>query len=227
MLYFAADIHLQNLGAKSERFGNWLRQAQATDSVYLLGDILDIWLGDDDPSPVGARLIAELRALSDNGTQVYYQHGNRDFLVGAEFAARSGCQLIADEHLIEHREQRILLMHGDTLCTDDSAYQKLRGQLRDPAWQRQFLSRSLAERQQLARSIEASSADAKASKEAAIMDVNPDAVLAALQRHRAHILIHGHTHRPAQQRIQGTECQRWVLGYWSDTGSFGQSYCLE
>ena len=227
MLYFAADIHLQILGAKSERFCNWLRQAQANDSVYLLGDILDIWLGDDDPSPVGARLIAELRALSAGGTKVYYQHGNRDFLVGAEFAARSGCQLIADEHLIEHHGQRILLVHGDTLCTDDSAYQKLRSQLRDPAWQSQFLSRSLAERQQLARSIEASSAEAKADKAVAVMDVNPDAVLAALQHHRAHILIHGHTHRPAQHSIQGTEFERWVLGYWSENGSVGQSYCLE
>ena len=227
MLYFTADIHLKNLGAKSERFCNWLRQAQATDSIYLLGDILDVWLGDDDPSQVGARLIAELCELTSGGTKVYYQHGNRDFLVGAEFAARSGCQLIPDEHLIEHREQRILLMHGDTLCTDDSDYQKLRRQLRDPGWQSQFLSRSLAERQQLARSIEASSVDAKTSKEAAIMDVNPNAVLAATQSHRAHILIHGHTHRPTQQRIQGTGCQRWVLGYWSDTGSVGQSYCLE
>ena len=227
MLYFAADVHLQNVDAKSERFFDWLRQARADDSVYLLGDILDVWLGDDDPSPVGASLIAELRALTSGGTKVYYQHGNRDFLVGAEFADRSGCQLIADEHLIEHREQSILLMHGDTLCTDDSAYQKLRSQLRDPVWQRQFLSRSLAERQQLARHIEASSAEAKADKAAAIMDVNPDAVLAALQRHRAHIIIHGHTHRPVQQRIQSTECERWVLGYWSANGSVGQSYCLE
>ena len=228
MIALVADVHLQGEGARCASFFAWLERMSSAQAIYLLGDILDICLGDDDPNPMLGKLSRALRALADSGVAIYYQHGNRDFLLGADFARSSGCQLIGDEHLIEYQNKRILLMHGDSLCTADVDYQRLRQQLRNPEWQRQFCSQPLELRQAQAAQIAAQSTGAKSAKDSTLMDVDQQAVVHVLQNHRADLLIHGHTHLPAQHRLDigGRSVERWVLGYWPASGEEGLSFQL-
>ena len=226
MLLFAADIHLRALDATAASFFAWLECASDASAVYLLGDIFDLWLGDDDDNPVAPELGRRLQALADAGVATYWQHGNRDFLVSASWLQGYGCELLPEEALLEHNGERVLLMHGDSLCTDDVDYQQLRQSLRSPAWQSRFLSFSLAERRSQARQLAQQSAAAKGGKREQIMDVNSTSVQAACRRHRADMLIHGHTHRPAidSVNLDGRQLPRWVLGAWSASG--GVSYRL-
>ncbi len=206
------------------------RQARA---LYILGDLFEYWIGDDDPEDRHADTLAAIAALADAGVPVYFLPGNRDFLFGERALARSRMRLLPDEVVIDLEGRPTLLMHGDLLCTDDEEYQAMRRQFRDPEWQRQFLAQPWAEREAQVRALRARSRDATQDKPQDITDVNPQAVLEALRRHGVRDLIHGHTHRPAihELDLDGAPARRIVLGDWYREGSLlscsGQDWRLE
>ncbi len=221
-IWFVSDVHLDSarpdIGAA---FGKFLATTvTGAQALYVLGDLFESWIGDDDPDPAKHAAIAQLRALSDAGTACFFSHGNRDFLAGEAFADAAGLTLLPEEHLIKLGDEQVLLMHGDSLCTDDEQYMAFRQQVRDPAWQAAVLAMPIEARQALAAKARAQSATDMAQKPEDIMDVNDDAVRAALSRHGVTRLIHGHTHRPAWHRfdVDGREHVRHVLGDWYDQG---------
>ncbi len=220
---FIADIHLGNEHPEiSQRFVRFLQQqAVAAEAVYILGDLFEVWIGDDAVQPEHQAAIKALKQLTDSGTSVYVMHGNRDFLLGQGFEALSGCQLISDPLLIELHGSPTLLMHGDSLCTDDSEYMQMRQQLRSPAWQQQFLAASAEQRLQIAHQYRNESRHRSQNKSLQIMDVNTGAVKTIMEQHDVTQLIHGHTHRPAvhNMNIKGQTAQRIVLGDWSSQNS--------
>ena len=220
-IYFASDLHLT--AVESCAFDLWVdfcgRVAADGESLYLLGDVFEAYVGDDDDSPLRAAVVASLRRLSDAGVEISFAHGNRDFLVGAEFSASSGARLMAEVEIIELAPRRATVLHGDTLCTDDVAYQTVRRQLRDPAWQAQFLSQPLAARRAFAAKARAESAAHTAMAAASIMDVNADAVAALQSATAADWIIHGHTHRPAVHDLRAGR-RRIVLGDWPRVASW-------
>lgn len=216
---FIADLHLDP--ARPEMIGRFedfcAHGARAAQALYILGDLFEVWIGDDDDDPALERVLDALGALTQAaGVPAFFMTGNRDFLVGPRFYARTGLQPLPDEHLIELFGRRALLCHGDTLCTDDVDYQRFRTMVRDPDWMRDFLERPLAERRHLAENLRNDSGKAMAAKERAAMDVNADAVADAVARHHAELLIHGHTHRPGHHRhtAGGRHFERWVLADW-------------
>lgn len=197
------------------------RARTGTRQLFILGDLFEVWVGDDDDDPLPRRIIAALRQLSEAGVEILLLHGNRDFLLGQQFARLSGATLLNDPHVMEFRGERIALMHGDSLCIDDTGYQQFRRQVRDPAWQREFLARPLAERREFAREARRRSMVDTRNKAEAIMDVNPDEVIRVMQGLGVTTLIHGHTHRPAIHRVElanGGRGQRIVLGDWDRQG---------
>ena len=196
-------------------------EARSARALYILGDLFESWIGDDDDAALAARVAQATRALRDAGVPVYFMHGNRDFLLGADYAARAGMTLLADPSVVELGGERVLLMHGDTLCTDDVEYLKFRALVRDPRWQQQFLARPLEERRAFAAQARGESRKHTSSAKAEIMDVNQAAVEAALRRHGVRKLIHGHTHRPATHRfdLDGQTAERVVLGDWYEQDS--------
>ena len=222
---FISDLHLSpSAPATVERFLKFLAgPAQAAASLTILGDLFEYWAGDDDlADPFNARIVTALRAVADAGVLVSFMAGNRDFLIGDSFAAAAGLSLLPDPCVRDIAGVATLLTHGDTLCTDDADYQGFRHQVRDPAWQSSFLARPLADRKAEIDELRQRSEREKKIKPLYIMDVNADAVVAALRRHQASILIHGHTHRQGQHthNVDGQTCQRWVLGDWhADRGS--------
>jgi UDP-2,3-diacylglucosamine hydrolase len=220
---FISDLHLDEARPHiTEEFARLLAgEARSADALYILGDLFESWIGDDDDSPLAAQVATHVRALADAGVPVHFMHGNRDFLLGEDYARRAGMALLPDPTVVELRGQRILLMHGDTLCTDDVEYQKFRSVVRDPHWQRAFLAKPLAERRAFAAMARGESSRQTATKQAEIMDVNEQAVLAAVRAHSVRTLIHGHTHRPATHRItvNGQIAERIVLGDWYEQGS--------
>jgi UDP-2,3-diacylglucosamine hydrolase len=189
-------------------------------ALYMLGDLFEVWLGDDDPDPAHPPVLNALHSLSAS-VPVYFMHGNRDFLIGATFAQRSGCRLLADPTLIDLDGTPTLLLHGDTLCTDDIAYQDFRRMVRDPAWQRQFLALPIAERAALAANARAESRRQTGAKAEYIMDANPRAVESVMREQGVRRMIHGHTHRPAIHDfdLDGSPARRIVLGDWYEQGS--------
>lgn len=191
------------------------------EGLYILGDLFEAWVGDDEDDPVLRGIVQALRALVERGIPVHFMRGNRDFLAGRGFAEASGCHLLEDPACIELHGRAVLLSHGDTLCTDDVAYQRFRAQVRDPAWQRALLARPLAERRRLAAQLREESERSTAGKRPELMDVNPAAVEAAFRTHGVDLLIHGHTHRPAIHAltVDGRRCWRIVLGDWYAQGS--------
>lgn len=199
------------------------REAQNAEALYILGDLFEYWAGDDDrDTPFHRMIIEAFRTLSDSGTAIYLMHGNRDFLLGPEFAAAAGITLLGDPIIVHLYGQRALLTHGDLMCTDDLAYQKFRDQVRSPAWQRAFLAQPLELRKTQIEALRMRSEHEKAYKPDAIMDVNPEAINALLRAHDyPPLLIHGHTHRPAKHHLEvdGRPCTRWVLGDWDITGN--------
>jgi UDP-2,3-diacylglucosamine hydrolase len=223
---FISDLHLDGAHPDITRqFLEFLEgEAARARRLYILGDLFEAWIGDDDPDPDKRAVIAALLKLTRGGVQCYVMHGNRDFLLGRRFCADTGVALIDDGTVIDVFGQRILLMHGDTLCTDDHSYQRLRRIVRNPLVQWILRSLSLPQRQRLAQRMRAGS---KAHIEAAdratpyIMDVNADAVIAAFRDYAVDCLIHGHTHRPAIHTvtIDGHAKTRIVLGDWYDQGS--------
>lgn len=221
---FIADLHLDEsrpqITALFERFlaGDEVRHA---DALYILGDLAEAWIGDDDDAPLPARVAAATRAVADAGVPVYFMRGNRDFLLGEAFAERAGLTLLEDGTVHTLYGRPTLLMHGDTLCTDDVAYQAVRRQVRTPAWQANILAMPLdARRAFAAKAREDSRAHTGRSMET-IMDVNAEAVAAAMRRAGVTRLIHGHTHRPAVHALalDGQPAERIVLGDWYEQGS--------
>lgn len=217
---FASDVHLSDAHpATTEAFLRFIDEAVAgrTSRFYVLGDLFEYWAGDDArDEPLAARVIARLRALSDDGTAVAFMAGNRDFLIGEGFAADAGLTLLPDPFPLRIDHARILLSHGDALCTDDVDYQRFRGMVRNPAYQQAFLAKPLAERKAFIAGIRTESESSKQGKAMAIMDVNDGAVGALLAAHPDTVLLHGHTHRPAHHihQVDGTPRERWVLTDW-------------
>jgi UDP-2,3-diacylglucosamine hydrolase len=219
-----SDLHLgAGFEAAIEQFVEFLAtRAAAAGALYILGDLFESWVGDDARSDAAERVCGALRGLTERGVPCFVLHGNRDFLLGAGFAARTGCRLLADPVVADFDGERVLLTHGDALCTDDHAYQELRTMVRNPAWQRRFLALPLAHRELLAGEVRAGSRAHISRTVPTIMDVNPSAVAAAFRVARVHRMIHGHTHRPAVHdlAIDGTAAQRIVLGAWYEQGSY-------
>ena len=215
---FVSDLHLTRERAGAvERFLRFLSdRARRAEALYILGDLFDAWIGDDDNRPPGLEVVGALRALSDSGTHLYFLHGNRDFLVGRRFARAAGCTLLPDPVVIDLYGEPTLLMHGDLLCTDDLPYQRFRRRIRNPLVIRLFLWKRLAKRRAIADDYRKHSGQAIAEKTEAIMDVNPDTVRRFMLAHRVSRLIHGHTHRPADHslNLSGHEGKRIVLAEW-------------
>lgn len=223
---FISDLHLcESRPHITSVFLTWLTEvATQADALYILGDFFEYWAGDDAMLDDFHRPILQaLQQLTQQHTQVFLMHGNRDFLIREAFAKATGAQLIADPLLTTMHGQRVLLSHGDALCTDDVSYMAFRNQVRQPAWQAAFLAQSLAERQAFIAQARARSETEKSQKEAMIMDVNADAVAQLLREHDyPPVFIHGHTHRPNRHvvNVDAHVCERWVLGDWYEQGSY-------
>lgn len=214
----ASDLHL--CASRPEKFALFealTRHCAAhADALYLLGDVFEYWLGDDDDTPPHDAALRALAELTAAGTPVYVMRGNRDFLLGERFAAATGCTLLADPCVVELCGEPALLMHGDLLCTLDVDYQALRRMVHDPSWQQMVLAKPLAERRSLAERMRYSSDAAKQAKPETIMDVEPATVERYLREHDVARLVHGHTHRPGLHRmtVDGRPAERIVLGDW-------------
>jgi len=220
---FISDLHLDASRPHITRlFLDFLEtEAADADALYILGDLFEAWIGDDAPDEVGDQVADGLARLHERGVPCFFIHGNRDFLLGDAFARRARMTLLPDPSVIEIEGESVLLMHGDTLCTDDAPYQAFRAQTHTPLWQSAFLSRPVAERQQFAARARAESARYTRSVGDAITDVNGEAVEAALRQNTTAQMIHGHTHRPAIHAltVDGKPMRRVVLGDWYEQSS--------
>jgi UDP-2,3-diacylglucosamine hydrolase len=220
---FISDLHIDaSRPPIIERFLKFLQgEARDAAALYILGDLFESWVGDDAPDEAQSAAIAGLRALTRGGVPCFVMHGNRDFLLSAQFCRMSGARLLPDPLIVTLYGEAVLVMHGDALCTDDRAYQRLRATVRDPDWQRQFLALSVEERRTLAGAARAGSRAHTAAMTNDIVDVNADSVAAALRGAGTATLLHGHTHRPAVHSLEvdGKARTRIVLGDWYDHGS--------
>lgn len=216
---FISDLHLSpEQPATVEGFLGLIGETTA-EAVYLLGDLFEAWPGDDFLAhPFATAIVTGLQGLSRRGTDLYLMHGNRDFMLGPAFCQATGATLLPDPSVIDLYGRPTLLMHGDSLCTDDLAYQQIRNQVRDPAWQAAVLGKPLAERLAMARQFREQSEAAKDGKSGEIMDVNAEAVIEAFRQSGCRRMIHGHTHRPARHdlMLDGQTHERWVLPDWYD-----------
>jgi UDP-2,3-diacylglucosamine hydrolase len=220
---FISDLHLDpERPAITELFLDLLNtRARNSDAIYILGDLFEAWIGDDDHSPMNQAVCKGLGDCASTGIPVFVMHGNRDFLLGEEFAKASSCILLDDPALIDLYGTPTLLMHGDMLCTDDTEYMSFRRMVRDPQWQAELLSKSLQERQMIASGMRNQSRQQTGGKPESIMDVNDEAVREVMSTYNVQRLIHGHTHRPAVHDLllADTPAQRIVLGDWYEQGS--------
>jgi len=221
--YFVSDLHLDPAEPDIERrcFDFLAGPVREADALYLLGDLFESWVGDDDPQATARRLAQTLRLLAVNGTAVFLMRGNRDFLLGEDFARECGAVLLPDPVVTDIGGRRVLLTHGDALCVDDRPYQRLRALLRDADVQRSLLGLSIERRQALAGEARRGSRRHTGSTDPGLMDVNERAVTAAFHASGAEFMVHGHTHRPAlhQYTIDGRSCVRAVLGDWHQHGT--------
>ena len=224
---FISDLHLDNIRPEiTALFLDFLKNdAVKAEALYILGDLFEAWVGDDDNDALGTTVANALRALKDSGVPVFFMRGNRDFLVGADFANQAGLQILPDPCVLELYGKPTLLMHGDLLCTDDSAYQAFRTQVRSDEWQRHFLSQTLATRLAFAEHARAASKQHQSGlmndQQESIMDVTQASVESTMKHYGVNRLIHGHTHRPAIHHFHADEAswQRIVLGDWYSQGS--------
>jgi UDP-2,3-diacylglucosamine hydrolase len=220
---FISDLHID--AARPAIIAQFLQflQSEAKDAaaLYILGDLFESWIGDDAPDSAQAAAISGLRTLTLSGVPCFVMHGNRDFLLSRRFCEMSGAQLLHDPLIITLYGEAVLVMHGDALCTDDRAYQRLRATVRDPGWQRRFMKLKVAERRALAGAAREGSRAHTAALEYAVADVNPESVATAMRTAGAATLLHGHTHRPAIHplSVDGRACTRIVLGDWYSQGS--------
>lgn len=217
-----SDLHLdparpEHLAALETLLDN---HAGKADRLYVLGDLFEAWIGDDDDSPFNRQAIDAFRRFSDAGSELFFMHGNRDFLLGDKFADDCGGALLDEGTVADLYGTRALLMHGDSLCTEDHAYQQFRAMARDPQWQQGMLAKPLEERRALAQGMRMQSQGNNANKPENIMDVTPAEVVRVMEDAGVQHLIHGHTHRPAVHDVDlkdGTGT-RWVLGDWGALG---------
>jgi UDP-2,3-diacylglucosamine hydrolase len=222
---FISDLHLtEERPEANERFIELLEgEARGAAALYILGDFFEYWIGDDDlDAPFNAVMAGLLRRLTSGGVRLYFMHGNRDFLVGERFASATGAELLPDPTVRMIEGVKTLLVHGDTLCTDDLDYQNWRRTARSGEWQREFLAKPREERLGLIRGLREKSKAVVQAKAADIMDVNDAAVAAAMQAHGVTRLVHGHTHRPGRHALtlQGRSAERWVLPDWYQGGGY-------
>ncbi len=220
---FVSDLHLDaQEPAAGEQFIDFLRtRAVAAQALYILGDLFEVWVGDDDDDPYRARICAALAGLAAHGVPCYVMHGNRDFLLQHRFEQRSGTRLLPDPVIIDLAGEAALLTHGDALCVADRPYQLLRAMVRQQRWQRRFLHLPLAVRRELAELARAGSRRHTQATSYQIMDADADAVAAVMRACGVRLLIHGHTHRPAihELDLDGARARRIVLGAWHGSGS--------
>ncbi len=220
---FISDLHID--AAQPAILAQFLAflesEARGADALYILGDLFESWIGDDAADSAQSAAIAGLHGLTSSGVPCFVMHGNRDFLLSRRFCEMSGAQLLHDPVIVTLYGEAVLVMHGDALCTDDHAYQRLRATVRDADWQRQFLALSIESRRALAGAARAGSQAHTAAMEYAITDVNADSVAMALRGAATSMLLHGHTHRPAIHafEVDGRPRTRIVLGDWYDQGS--------
>lgn len=222
--YFIADLHLaQNRPDITACFLRFLKEeATEAQTLYILGDLFETWVGDDDDSPYLVTIAKALSTLASFGTTIYYIHGNRDFLLGDKFAKKSSMTLLPEVDLIELYGQDVVIMHGDTLCTRDIAYQAFRKKSRSWWWQTMIKSLPLFVRKKIAANYRKKSAAATSVKAQYIMDVTPDEVVKCLEAYKSQLLIHGHTHRPAVHKLMANnqKAERIVLGDWYEQGAW-------
>jgi UDP-2,3-diacylglucosamine hydrolase len=220
---FISDLHLAAGHPEiGDQFLSFLDgEARDAEALYILGDLFDAWLGDDDPNPYYHSMKRALRELADSGVPVFFMHGNRDFAVGYDFAAETGVTILDDPTVVQLYGEPVLLSHGDALCTDDVHYQQVRAMTRNPEWLAMMLARSIEERIAFALKAREESKARGDSLSDEIMDVNQDAVIAILEEYKVNTLLHGHTHRPAIHELDlgDREATRIVLGDWYEQGS--------
>lgn len=218
MIFFISDLHLEesrpDITAAFLRFMDDIQDKAST--LYILGDFFESWIGDDENTPLQVQIKERLRQFSGAGKSLYFMHGNRDFLIGETFAKETGANILPDPSLVELNGRRVLLMHGDSLCTRDVSYMKFRETIRNPAFLAPFLKRPIEERKKTAEQLRAMSQAGNQNKSSEIMDVTPEEVINEMEKHKVDTLIHGHTHRPAvhQLDVNGQPGSRIVLGDW-------------
>lgn len=216
---FISDLHLSpDLPRVTQGFFRYLEHARGAEALYVLGDLFEVWVGDDNLDDFNTAVIAAFRALSDSGTRLFFVHGNRDFLLGQGFAEASGGTLLPESQLIDANGQRLLLMHGDQLCTRDEKFMAFRAQSRDPAWQQMMLEKPLDQRLMIAGMWRMQSKAMNSNKPENIMDVTPEDVVRVMQEAGVATLLHGHTHRPAAHELMVGDqpARRVVLGDWRE-----------
>ena len=219
--WFISDLHLAPEETRiTAGFLHFLTLPKAGDTLYVLGDFFNYWLGDDVQDDYAETIICALHALHAQNVAVYFMHGNRDFLIGEDFCQRAKCTLLPDPSLIKLNDESVVIMHGDSLCTQDTAYMEFRTMARSPQWQQHFLSQSVAERLAFAEKARQASQQGNTMKDEAIMDVTPAEVDTTLTELNSTLMIHGHTHRPAihDWQVNGEDRQRIVLGDWYESG---------
>ena len=217
---FISDLHLSEDTPQIEQgLTALLKKEGDIDRLFLLGDIFEAWIGDDDDSPLALRFADTMTRVAEGGTQIFFTRGNRDFLLGQSYLDRFNATLLGDSVCVEVAGESTLLMHGDLLCSDDVDYLAFRAIAHNPEWQGEMLAKSLEERRQLAKHLRAMSKEAASNKAEDIMDVNEATVRTVMSEHGVSRLIHGHTHRPCRHPLQNAE--RIVLGDWSNT-----TWCL-
>ena len=220
---FISDLHLETERPEiGEQFLEFLGgEARGAEALYILGDLFEAWVGDDDPNPHYADCKRAIRTLVDSGVPVFFMHGNRDFLIGDTFAAETGVEILGDPSPLEIHGTRVLLSHGDAYCTDDVEYQKARRVMRNPEWQAMMLARPLEERLAVAREARDASEKHGQSVDLDIMDVNEETVAAVIAEGNVDVLLHGHTHRPDVHDVDlgNRTAKRIVLGDWYEQGS--------
>ena len=215
-IFFISDLHLeQNKPHLTKAFENFINsKVNSHDELFILGDFFEQWIGDDNEDNFIKGIKNILKLKTAEGLKIYFMHGNRDFLIGDNFCKDVGAKLLKDPFIFNLNGKKIMLMHGDSLCTDDKDYQEFRNLVRNKDWQKDFLSKDLKERKEVAKSLREISSLENKTKDEAIMDVNQDEVLRIIENHSLDVLIHGHTHRPYIHDENGVP--RMVLGDWGD-----------
>ncbi len=221
---FISDLHLSaERPASIGLFTDFMEKSGCLlESLYILGDLFDYWIGDDASEALGfGQVETALKQTTDSGTQVYFIAGNRDFLVGDAFAARTGVEILPDMTVLERDGKRIMIAHGDQFCIDDTEYMRARSQFLDATWQQRFLAKSVDQRKSIALQLREQSEQSKRDKPEEIMDVNPDEIKRILETYHLDMIIHGHTHRPYVHAIahNGNNYRRYVLGEWKNARS--------
>jgi len=221
LILFISDLHLspRSPGATCLFLDFLAGRARQASELYILGDLFEAWIGDDDiDDPYHTEIISALRSTADSGVRISVMHGNRDFLLGASFAAAAGARLIADPYILSTAEWQFVLAHGDALCLDDTEYMAFRSQVRDPAWQAALLAKPLAERRAIADHMREVSEASQRGKANPYTDLQPAATEDFLRAHGYATFIHGHTHQPATHDhiVDGIHVERWVLADWHE-----------